>query len=145
MPLGLWRLWGPRRPDYLYQALNSPSLTVRCAVIGAIGHVAQEKTDEKSCQLLIDALADAEATIRAEAAAALAQLDYPSAVPHLIQSLQDEDLDVRKASINALGKSGDVSVLEHLKPLLEDSNPAISTLAKLAIAQIERQSDDDGW
>jgi len=131
---------GSEAAEYLYQALNSESLDVRCAVIGALGHVAQERSDEKSCSILVSALTDPEAIIRTEAAAALGQVDYPAAIPHLILALQDSDLDVRKAAINSLGKIGNSNVLETLQPLLNDDQEVVRVLAKLAIAQINRQS-----
>lgn len=133
---------GSEAADYLYQALNASSLDVRCAVIGALGHVAQEQTDEKSCGLLVSALTDPEALIRTEAAAALGQVNYPSAVPHLILAMQDTDLDVRKAAINSLGKIGDRSAVEPLQAALADEQNVIRTLAKLAIAQIDRQAEE---
>jgi bilin biosynthesis protein len=134
---------GSEAADYLYKALNASSLDVRCAVIGAIGHVAQEQSDEKSCNLLISSLTDPEALIRTEAASALGQVNYPASVPHLILALQDTDLDVRKAAINSLGKIGDRTALEPLQTLLNDPQEVVKILAKLAIAQIERQSEDD--
>ena len=136
---------GSEAESYLYKALNSDSLDVRCAVIGALGHVAQEKLDERSCGLLISALTDPEALIRTEAAAALGQVNYPDSVPHLILALQDADLDVRKAAINSLGKLGDPQAMEALKEALQDEADVIRTLAKVAINQIERQAEEDDW
>lgn len=134
---------GSEAADYLYKALNAASLDVRCAVIGALGHVAQEQSDEKSCNLLVAALTDSEALIRTEAASALGQVNYPPAVPHLIMAIRDPDLDVRKAAISSLGKMGDRTALDSLHPLLNDPQEVVRVLAKLAIAQIERQSEDD--
>ena len=136
---------GSEAAEYLYQAMNAASLDVRCAVIGALGHVAQEQSDEKSCSLLVSALNDSEALIRTEAAAALGQVSYPPAVPPLILAIQDADLDVRKAAINSLGKIGDRSALEPLNAQLNDEQEVVRVLAKLAIAQIERQSEADDW
>lgn len=136
---------GSEAADYLYKALNAASLDVRCAVIGALGHVAQEQSDEKSCNLLVSALTDPEALIRTEAAAALGQVNYPPSVPHLILALHDSDLDVRKAAINSLGKIGDRAANEPLQALLNDEQEVVRVLAKLAIAQIERQSQEDDW
>lgn len=136
---------GSEAAEHLYKALNAASLDVRCAVIGALGHVAQEQSDEKSCNLLVSALTDSEALIRTEAAAALGQVNYPPAVPHLILAIQDTDLDVRKAAINSLGKIGDSTALEALQAALNDQQEVVRILAKLAIAQIERQSENDDW
>ncbi len=136
---------GSEAAEHLYKALNAASLDVRCAVIGALGHVAQEQSDEKSCNLLVSALTDPEALIRTEAAAAFGQVNYPPAVPHLILAIQDTDLDVRKAAINSLGKIGDSTALEALQAALNDQQEVVRILAKLAIAQIERQSENDDW
>ncbi|NJK51533.1 MAG: HEAT repeat domain-containing protein [Leptolyngbyaceae cyanobacterium SU_3_3] len=132
---------GSEATEYLYKALKSDSLDVRCAVIGAIAHVAQEQSDEKSCNVLVSALTDPESLIRAEAAAALGQVNYPPAIPHLILAMQDSDLEVRKAAVSSLGKFGNSSVLEPLQRALNDQAEVVRTLAKLAIAQIERQSE----
>jgi bilin biosynthesis protein len=134
---------GSEAEGHLYQALNVSSLDVRCAVIGALGHVAQEKAEEKPCQLLISALTDPEAVIRTEAASALGQVNYPPALPHLLLATQDSDLDVRKAAINSLGKIGDPAALEVLQALLTDEKEVVRILAKLAIAHIERQSREE--
>jgi bilin biosynthesis protein len=136
---------GSEAADYLYAALNNASLDVRCAVIGALGHVAQEQSDEKPCNLLVTALSDPEALIRTEAAAALGQVNYPPAVPHLILASRDTELDVRKAAINSLGKIGDRAALEPLQAMLTDDQSVVRVLAKLAIAQIERQSEETDW
>jgi bilin biosynthesis protein len=145
---------GSSAAEHLYKALNSDSLDVRCAVIGAIAHVAQEQSDEKSCNTLVSALTDPEAMIRTEAASALGQVNYPPAVPHLILALQDKDLEVRKAAVSSLGKLGDRTALPPLQTALQDELEVIRTLAKLAIvsllrseqnAQIERQSQADDW
>ena len=138
-------LMGSEAEAYLYKALNSDSLDVRCAVIGALGHVAQEKNDDKSCGLLISALTDPEPLIRTEAAAALGQINYPASVPNLILALKDAELDVRKAAINSLGKIGDPQAMEALQAALNDELTVIKTLAKLAIRQIERQAEEDAW
>jgi bilin biosynthesis protein len=95
--------------------------------------------------LLVSALTDPEPLIRTEAAAALGQVNYPPALPHLILASQDADLDVRKAAINSLGKMGDRTALEALRTLLNDPQEVIRVLAKLAIAQIDRQSEGDDW
>jgi bilin biosynthesis protein len=137
---------GSEAADHLYAALNNASLDVRCAVIGALGHVAQEQADEKSCGLLVAALTDPEPLIRTEAAAALGQVNYPPAASHLILAVRDSDLDVRKAAINSLGKIGDPAALEPLQTLLDDPQDVVRVLAKLAIAQIERQTAEaDDW
>jgi len=134
---------GSEATEYLYNALNSDSVDVRSAVIGAITHVAQEQSDEKSCNALVAALTDPEPVVRTEAASALGQVNYPPAIPHLILAMQDADVEVRKAAVSSLGKLGDRSVIEPLQTALNDEVEVVRMLAKLAIAQLERQSDSD--
>jgi bilin biosynthesis protein len=135
---------GSEATEYLYAALKSDSLDVRCAVIGAIAHVAQEQTDEKSCNILISALTDPESLIRTEAASALGNVNYPAAIPHLILATKDTDVEVRKAAVSGLGKLGDRSVIGALQTAMdEDEATVVRTLAKLAIAQIERQLQEE--
>jgi bilin biosynthesis protein len=136
---------GSEATEHLYKALNSDSVDVRCAVIGAIAHVAQEQSDTKSCNILVSALTDPEPIVRTEAASVLGQVNYPPAIPHLILALQDADVEVRKAAVSSLGKTGDRSVLEALHDALNDEAAVVKTLAKLAIAQVERQSEADDW
>jgi bilin biosynthesis protein len=129
---------GSEASEYLYEDLDSDSVDVRCAVVGAIAHVAQEQADEKNCQVLVSALTDPASVVRTEAAAALAQLYYPPAVPHLIAALQDPDGEVRKAVVTSLGKIGDKSALEALEASLSDDLESIRLLAKLAIDRLNR-------
>jgi bilin biosynthesis protein len=133
---------GSEAAEYLYKALNSDSIDVRCAVIGAIAHVAQEQGDEKSCGILVTALTDPEPTIRAEAATAFAQVNYPPAIPHLILATKDADLEVRKAAVSSLGKIGGQPEIEPLRSALQDSETVVQVLAKLAIAQIENRVEE---
>ena len=133
---------GSEAAEHLYKALNSDSIDVRCAVIGAIAHVAQEQGDEKSCGILVTALTDPEPTIRAEAATAFAQVNYLPAIPHLILAIKDADLEVRKAAVSSLGKLGGQAEVETLRSALQDPETVVQVLAKLAIAQIENRAEE---
>jgi bilin biosynthesis protein len=133
---------GSEAADHLYNALNSDSIDVRCAVIGAIAHVAQERGDEKSCSILVSALTDPEAIIRTEAASAFAQVNYPPAIPHLILASKDADIEVRKAAVSSLGKLGGEPEIEPLRAALQDPETVVQVLAKLAIAQIENRAEE---
>jgi bilin biosynthesis protein len=133
---------GAEAAEHLYKAMDSDSVDVRCAVIGAIAQVAQTNSDEQACRILISALTDAATTIRTEAAATLGQVNYPPAIPHLILALRDSDLDVRKAAVSSLGKVGDRTALEPLQNSLNDTEEPIRLLAKLAIAKLERRLEE---
>lgn len=127
---------GAEAADHLFDALNSDNLDVRCGVIGAIAQVAKENFDSRACTVLINALTDREELIRVEACAALGQLNYPPAFPHLLGALQDQALEVRKTAITSLGKLGNPDAIPALEPFLTDEIPLLRTLTKLAIEQI---------
>jgi bilin biosynthesis protein len=130
---------GNEAVEYLYPALNSESIDVRCAVVSAISHVAQEKGDLQACQVLVDALTDPAALIRNEAAVALSQVNYPPAIPHLVQATRDEDVDVRKAAVSSLGRVGDAGAIAPLQAALQDPAEVVRVLAKVALQQIENR------
>jgi bilin biosynthesis protein len=133
---------GNEAAEHLYPALNSDSIDVRCAVVSAIAHVAQEKGDAQACQVLVDALTDPAALIRNEAAAALSQINYPPAIPHLIQATKDVDGEVRKAAVSSLGRVGDESAIEPLKLAMQDELQVVKVLAKVALQQLENRLAD---
>jgi bilin biosynthesis protein len=136
---------GSEAKELLYQALSSDSVDVRCAVIGAIAHVAQEQGDEQSCNVLVSALTDPESVIRTEAASALGQIDYAPAIPHLILALNDSDVEVRKAAVSTLGKTSDRNIITHLQAAMNDEIEVVRTLARLAIVQVERRAEESDW
>ena len=134
---------GNEAAEHLYPALQHDSIDVRCAVVSAIAHVAQEKGVEQACQVLVDSLTDPAAVIRNEAAAALSQINYPPAIPHLIAATQDSDGEVRKAAVSSLGKVGDESAIAPLQAALNDELEVVRVLAKLALQQLENRLPGD--
>lgn len=137
---------GNEAAEHLYPALAADSIDVRCAVVCAIAHVAQEKGDVQACQVLVDALTDPASLIRNEAAAALSQINYPPALPHLIKATKDEDGEVRKAAVSSLGRVGDKSAIEPLQAALDDELEVVRVLAKVALRQLEnRLADGDDF
>lgn len=134
---------GGQAAPYLYDAFNSDSVDVRCAVVGAMGAVVLENGDERAFNLLLSALRDPEALIRTEAAAALGKLNQPAALEGLYACLQDADLQVRQASVSSLGKLRCLDAIPHLEAALNDPAPSVQTLAKLAIHQIQNSQSED--
>jgi bilin biosynthesis protein len=137
---------GNEAAEHLYPALNAESIDVRCAVVSSIANVAQEKGDPQACQVLVDALTDPAPLIRNEAAAALGQIDYPPAIPHLILATRDADGEVRKAAVSSLGRVGDARAIEPLQSALNDELEVVKVLAKVALRQLEnRMADGEQW
>lgn len=136
---------GAEAAEYLTPALKSESIDVRCAVLGAIVKVVQEQPNDKLAQVLIESLTDPAAVMRSEAASGLAQVNYPPAIPHLILASRDTSVDVRKATVNALGKIGDASAISPLKAAMNDPENVVQVLAKVALGQLERRLGEDDW
>jgi bilin biosynthesis protein len=136
---------GAEAVDYLMPALKSESLDVRCAVLGAIVKVVQEQPNDRLFQILIAALTDPIAIVRAEAASGLGQINNSASTPHLILAGRDRDVDVRKAAVSALGKVGDTTATAPLKAAIQDSEPVVQVLAKVALTQLERRLAEDDW
>lgn len=135
---------GPEAAEHLEKAIKSESIDVRCAAVGAIAHMAQDRNDERAYQVLIDTLTDSDANVRSEAASALGKLAYRPALASLIVALKDVDPEVRRTAAVSLGKLGDRSAISHLEVLLDDEIQAVRVLAKLAIGRIEDFEGEEG-
>jgi bilin biosynthesis protein len=133
---------GAAAAEYLYPALNHESIDVRCAVISAFSHLAQEKGDLQACEILVKTLQDPAEILRCEAAAALGQVNYAGAVEPLIRSMQDPDVDVRKAAVSSLGKVGNTATIPYLEAALQDPLPVISVLARIALQQLRNRLEE---
>lgn len=139
---------GAEAKEQLYKAVKSNSPEVRTAVIGAIANFTEEDPDKQAFTILVNSLDDENSTVRSEAAAALGKLAYQPAIPKLIELLQHNQGDSRKAAALALMKMGDSTALNSLQSALEqESEEFVKKAIVLAITQLERKSeeDDDGW
>lgn len=137
---------GAEAKDLVFKEIHSASPTVRAAVVGVVSKVAQEENDEDAYALLIQTLDDADVNVRSEAAAALGNAAYAPASPAFLKLLDHPDWETRKSAVLGLMKIGDASVIDVLKAAAErDEEASIQPIYKLAISQLERQSDDDDW
>lgn len=137
---------GAEAKEHLYRAINSDSAEVRAAVVGAIAKIAQEDAEKGTFNILVDALSDPAENVRCEAAAVLGNLTYRPAMPNLVELLHHPDWESRKAAALALMKIGDTAAIEPLKgALTQEGEVAVQTVIKLAISQLERQSQADDW
>ena len=137
---------GVEAKERMFREIQSESASVRAAVIGVIAKVVQEEPDDQASGLLVQSLADSDVNVRCEAAAALGNSVYRPAVPTLLETLGHEDWQTRKAAALALMKIGDHAAIEPLQvALARESEESIKPVIKLAISQLERQSDEDDW
>ncbi|MCP4777267.1 MAG: HEAT repeat domain-containing protein, partial [Planctomycetaceae bacterium] len=96
---------GARAPDRLRKAATSSNVEIRTAAIAALGDQIQALEDENARDLLIAALNDEAADVRAEASTLLGKLDDAGwAEPLLTPRLSDSDQQVRKNAALALMK-----------------------------------------
>ncbi|MEB3831107.1 HEAT repeat domain-containing protein [Phormidium sp. CCY1219] len=131
---------GESAREPLMAAIASDSVDVRCAVVSALGNIAQGQQGDRALAKVLLALRDREAAVRVEAAAVLGQVGSPLGVSALIERLNDPSESVRRAAVLALGKIGDRSALEALQGKLTDERESVRQVAAIAIAQIEPHS-----
>lgn len=137
---------GMEAKEYLYREIHSDSESVRTAVVGAIAKIAQEAKEPQAFDVLTAALSDASETVRCEAAAVLGNLAYKPAVPRLVELLHHPSSETRKAAALSLMKIKDQSALEPLQTAYQqEPDPAIGPIIKLAITQLERESEASDW
>jgi bilin biosynthesis protein len=142
MQIGLanWALTivGDRAPQALYKATTSQNANVRKASIFALGSNIQTLDIEADKNLLVNALLDPSAEIRAEAVTLLGKLDdTETAGPLLVPLLSDADIWVRKNCALSLMKLRATSSIEALqeRAKVEDDEVVLNVI-KLAIAQL---------
>ena len=142
MQIGLanWALTivGDRAPQALYKATTSENANVRKASIFALGSNIQTLDVEADKNLLVNALLDPSAEIRAEAVTLLGKLDdTETAGPLLVPLLSDADIWVRKNCALSLMKLRATSSIEALqeREKVEDDEVVLNVI-KLAIAQL---------
>lgn len=134
---------GAEAKEWLYPGVSSNSEEVRAAVIGTLAKLAEDEPDEETLAILINALSDPAENVRSEAAAAMGKLAYQPAIPHLVKLLHHSALESRKSAALALMKVGERSALQPLQTALnQESDASVQQIIKLAISQIEKQSDD---
>ncbi len=140
---------GAEAKEYLAKALESDSIDVRCAVIGAMGKVAQEEPKPELFEMLVKSLTDRDVDVRCEAAAVLGNLAYQPAIPDTIELLHYPDPTSRKAAALSLMKMGmnapahpstqtAVAALE--AALTQEQETTIQPIIKLALSQIQAAS-----
>ena len=142
MHLGLasWALAfvGSKAPGALRAAAQSEHVEIRTAAIAALGDQIQSLGDEEARQLVLAALRDPDADVRAEASTLLGKLhDAAWAAPPLVGQLQDQDAQVRKNAALSLMKLRATDALNSLQQQLQrESDAGVQAILQLAINQL---------
>ncbi|MEO0540462.1 MAG: HEAT repeat domain-containing protein [Cyanobacteria bacterium P01_A01_bin.105] len=137
--LAAWALAfvGAEAETLLRQSLETENVGVRAAVIRAFAKVTKENPLPHNFQILIEALDDRAAAVRAAAAATLGELAHQPAVPALISLLTAADWETQKAAALALMKIGDEDAIAPLQAALSrEHSPDKQAIYTLAINQL---------
>lgn len=92
--------------------------------------------DDRSIDLLCQALQSLKVEVRASAALGLSEVARPRATDQLCQRLSDPDPEVRFRVAMALMRSADARALEPLVRALQDPDPSVSRMATRALANL---------
>ena len=148
MQIGLanWALTliGDRAPTELRKAANSENLNVRKASIFALSSQIQTLEIEEDRAILINALSDSCAEIRAEAATFLGQIgDTKLDSPLLIPLLSDPDAWVRKNSALSLMKLRATQSIKALQDRIhKEEDKVVLNVLELAVNQINKTTNN---
>ncbi|HEY95248.1 MAG TPA: HEAT repeat domain-containing protein [Dehalococcoidia bacterium] len=115
---------------------NNPDLVI--SALYSMG----KSCDSSWLPVLLEQMDNDDPEIRYEAVGACGELEDEKAVPSLIRLANgDDDIDVRMAAIQSLGKIGSLSARECLKLCLESQNDAVKEAAEEALQNIDASDD----
>jgi HEAT repeat protein len=128
----------PEVREAIADAYKSGNRVLKASAIFAMG----KSCDPVWMPVLLSELASKDAEMRYEAAGACGELEQEEAVPSLINTVNDdEDIDVRIAAVQSLGRIGNAPARECLKHFLESNSEAIRQAAEQALNEIEVSED----
>jgi HEAT repeat protein len=127
----------PEVKKAITEAYLSPLLPLKVSALYAMGR----NCDSHWLSILLTELRSAVAEIRYEAAGALGELGDEAAVPHLIPACYDEDVQVREASVRALGKLGGTDARLALQQCLQRADPRLRQAIQEALVELESLED----
>jgi HEAT repeat protein len=119
--------------EALVQALRAGRLEVFSGSVGAFSRL---QSDSNALNVALSALHDARASTRRLAAEILTRMNAHSAIPALVSALKDDDVEVRVASLRALGKLGTNVVEKPVIEMLADWEPSVRTCALEVLVEL---------
>jgi hypothetical protein len=131
----------PRNLEASFRDLNSEKPASRASAIrDVVGHALRsDATRARAIPLFERALKnDADASVRAAAALALADIAAPEALPTLLVAVEDSNPHVRQMALSALGEIGDARAAQRLERALRDERPEVRYQAVIAYARVAR-------
>ena len=147
MGLASWGLAfvGAQAPEALRSAARSSKSEVRTAAIAALGEQIQAIDDQEARQLVIEALADPEELVRAEAATLLGKLHEPIWASPLLQPLLADPSDqVRKNTALSLMKVRAIDAIPALEEAIAmEWKQNVKPVLNVALQQLRQNALDD--
>lgn len=132
----------PRTFAACVRDIESAKTDVRVSAAGdLVRHGRAEATRDEAVALLIKALDDTAATVRAAAAVALADLEAAQAVDALLRRVEDDDDHVRQMALLALGEVRDRKALPRVERALRDRRPEMRYQAVIAYVRLVEPHD----
>jgi HEAT repeat protein len=127
--------------DHIKWAYNSTNPQLRCSAIYAMGRTGEPLW----LSILVKELKSPTAALRYEAAMACGELGEEDAIPHLIPLIEDDDLQVQLATIQAIGCIGGPLAKKALRRCLKSGDPAVEDAAREYLELAETMEDPLGF
>ena len=131
---------GSKAPEAFIKATQSENAEIRIAALGALSEQIQTSRNETNVGILLNALKDQSAEVRAEAATMAGKSLEAEEYQFLTELLHDIDSQVRKNAALALMKMDGVQAIESLNNAVEkEKDEQVKAVFKVATAQLARR------
>ena len=133
---------GSKAPEAFIKATQSENAEIRIAALGALAEQIQTSRTETNAGILLNALKDQSAEVRAEAATMAGKSLEAEEYQCLTELLHDTDSQVRKNAALALMKMDGVQAIESLNNAVEkEKDEQVKAVFKVATAQLARRME----
>ena len=133
---------GSKAPEAFIKATQSDNAEIRIAALGALAEQIQTSRTETNVGILLNALQDQSAEVRAEAATMAGKSLEAEEYQCLTELLHDTDSQVRKNAALALMKMDGVQAIESLNNADEkEKDEQVKAVFKVATAQLARRME----
>ncbi|MDP6823872.1 MAG: HEAT repeat domain-containing protein [Dehalococcoidia bacterium] len=100
-------------------------------------HAMGRNCNPKWTEIIVEELDSADAACRFEAAIALGQIGSEEHLGHLLELMDDEDIEVQTAAVRAMGFIGGTQAQRTLRNLLTSAEPAVVEAAEESLRYVE--------
>lgn len=102
-------------------------------------HAMGRNCNPKWTEIVVKELESADAACRFEAAIALGQVGTEEHLPHLLELMDDEDIEVQTAAVRTIGFIGGAQAQRTLRKLLTSTEPAVVEAAKESLRYVDAE------